>query len=294
MERELWGRVYPMVRSLGRSRRRPRVRFSDAVIVLVHLWAVLHDRPVSWACDLRNWAGRRPRRPRRPRRLPSNATMSRRLRAPSVREFLAAAEARLREGGGEGGAPGGLVKAVDGKPLPVGGHSKDPDARNGRAAGGMAKGYKLHAVWGAGPIPCAWDVRPMSEAEPSVAAELMPAVPGAGYLLGDAAYDSNPLADAAAAAGHQLVAPRKRPGVGLGHRPHSPHRLRSIGLLSGDFGRSLHRLRGEIERRFGRLTNPAGGLGPLPNWVRRLPRVRRWVQAKLLLHGLRLLPEPAS
>ena len=293
MERELWRRVYSMVRSLGRSRRRRQVQFADAVIVLVHLWAVLHDRPVSWACDLRNWAGRRPRR------LPSNATMSRRLRTASVREFLDAAEARLRRAGvrragDDGFAPGGPVKAVDGKPLPVGGQSKDPDARLGHGAGGLAKGYKLHAIWGDGPLPCAWDVRPMNEAEPAGAAELLPAVPGWGDLLGDAAYDSNPLAEAAAAAGHQLVAPRKRPGTGLGHRKHSPHRLRSIELLAGDFGRALHRLRGEIERRFARLTNPAGGLGPLPNWVRRLRRVRQWVQGKLLLHALRLLPEPAG
>lgn len=292
MERELWGRVYRMVRSLGRSRRRRRVRFTDAAIVLVHLWAVLHDRPVSWACDLRNWAGRRPRR------LPSNATMSRRLRTDSVRRFLAAAEARLRRAAEDdvGGdvAPGGLVKVVDGKPLPVGGHSHDPDAAWGRGAGQMSKGYKLYAILGDGPAPCVWDVRPMNASEPTVAAELLPAVPGAGYLLGDAVYDVNPLYDAAAAANHQLVAPRKRPGTGLGHRSHSPHRLRSIELLAGAFGRTLHRLRGEVERRFARLTNPAGGLGPLPNWVRRLDRVRRWVQGKLILHALRLLPQPTS
>ena len=156
----------------------------------------------------------------------------------------------------------------------------------------MAKGYKLHAVWGDGPVPLAWDVRPMNEAEPAVAAELVAALSGAGYLLADAAYDSNRLHEAAGAAGYQLVAPRKRPRGGLGHRPHSPRRLRSIELLAGRFGRSLHRLRDGIERAFARLTNPAGGLGPLPNWVRRLRRVRMWVQGKLILHGLRASPRP--
>ena len=288
MERELWGRVYRMVRSLGRSRRRRRVRFADAVIVLVHLWAVLHDRPTSWACEVRNWTGCRPGR------LPSGATMSRRLRTDSVREFLAAAEARLRRAEGDWPVPGGVVKVADGKPLPVGGHSHDPDAAWGRGAGQMSKGYKLYAILGDGPVPCAWDVRPMNASEPAVAAELMPAVPGAGYLLGDAVYDVNPLYEAAAAAGHQLVAPRKRPGGGLGHRKHSPHRLRSIELLASEFGRGLHRLRGQVERQFGRLTNPAGGLGPLPNWVRRLRRVRQWVQGKLILHALRILPRPTG
>jgi hypothetical protein len=291
MERELWGRVYRVVRSLGRSRRRKRLRFPDAAVVLAHLRAVLHDRTVAWACDPRNWAGLQPRR------LLSPSTMSRRLRTDSVREFLAAAEARLRAAAaapGGGLVPGGLVKLVDGKPLPVGGCSKDPDARRGYGAGQMPKGYKLHAVWGDGPIPLAWDVRPMNESEPAVAAGLMPRLPGGGYVLGDAVFDVNPLYEAAAAANHQLVAPRKRPHGGLGHRRHSPHRMRSIEILAGEFGRSVHRLRDDIERRFGRLTNLAGGLGPLPNWVRRLHRVPRWVQGKLILHALRLLPQPSG
>ena len=282
MERELWRRVYRLIRSLSRGgpagRTDGRKRHSDAAVALTFLWAVLHDRPTGWACDPRNWAGRR-----RPRPLPSASTVSRRLRRPAVGRLLASAEAGLR------GEPG-LAKAVDGKPLPVGGCSKDPDARWGRGAGQMSKGYKLYAVWGGGPLPLAWDVRPMNAAEPAVAAELLPGLPGGGYLLADAVYDVNPLYEAAAAAGHQLVAPRKRPSGGLGHRPHSPHRLRSIALLASDFGRDLHRLRDGIERAFGRLTSPAGGLGPLPAWVRRLRRVRAWVRAKLLLHALRLRP----
>jgi Transposase DDE domain len=288
MERELWRKVYQLVGSLSRSRRRTRVRIADRVIVLVHLWAALHDRGMNWACDVRNW-GRF-----KPRRLPSESTMSRRLRSGSVQALLNAIETQLRSGPQEGFAPGGLVKIVDGKPLPVGGHSHAPDAKNGRGAGGMAKGYKWYVIWGDGPLPCVSAVRPMNESEPVVAAELVKSLPGAGYLLGDAAYDTNPLHDAVAAAGHQLVAPRKRPRAGLGHRRHSPHRLRSIEMLEGDFGRSLHRMRDRIERRFARLTNFAGGLGPLPNWVRRLPRVERWVQAKLILHGLRILPQGAS
>jgi hypothetical protein len=130
----------------------------------------------------------------------------------------------------------------------------------------------------------------MNEAEPAVVAELPPAVSG-GDLLGDAAFDVNPLYEAAAA-GRQLVVPRKRPSGGLGHRPHSPRRLRSIELLSRPFGRGLLRLRDGVERRFGNLTAAAGGLGPLPAWARRLRRVRQWVQGKLILHGLRASPGP--
>ena len=58
MEGELWKEAYRVVREEGK--RQPpggRARYSDAVIVLVLLWAALHDRPVSWACDERHWAG---------------------------------------------------------------------------------------------------------------------------------------------------------------------------------------------------------------------------------------------
>jgi hypothetical protein len=54
----------------------------------------------------------------------------------------------------------------------------------------------------------------------------------AGYLLGDALLDSNPLHEACSACGIQAVAPRKKPGTGLGHGKggHSARRLRSIRL----------------------------------------------------------------
>jgi hypothetical protein len=48
------------------------------------------------------------------------------------------------------------MQIIDGKALAVSGVSKDPDTGYGRGAGGKQKGYKLHAVWGAGPMPIAW------------------------------------------------------------------------------------------------------------------------------------------
>jgi hypothetical protein len=179
----------------------------------------------------------------------------------------------------------GLVAAVDGKPLTVGSHSKDRDCAWGRAGRCYAKGYKLHAVYGSAPVPLAWDIAPLNVGEPEVAARLIPTIEGGGYILGDKAYDSNPLHDVALRTGHQLVAERKRPRDGLGHRRHSPGRLRSMALLQNDFGRTLYHGRDDIERRFGWLTNHAGGLLPLPNWVRREHRVRCWVQAKLIIHA---------
>ena len=45
---------------------------------------------------------------------------------------------------------------VDGKPLPIGGCSKDRQAGYGRSAGGKAKGYKLHALVGSDGSVQAW------------------------------------------------------------------------------------------------------------------------------------------
>jgi Transposase DDE domain len=207
--------------------------------------------------------------------------MSRRLHTTEVQRLLAKMEQRLAELDG-----GGWVMLVDGKPLLVGSHSKDPDAAWGRARRGWAKGYKLHAVYDGGSIPVAWEITPLNEAEPETAARLvLSIIGGGGYILGDKSYDSNPLHDAALAVGCQLVAERKRPNSGLGHRRHSPGRLRSIELLRQEFGQKLYAFRDQIERNFGWLTNHAGGLAPLPNWVRRIHRVRVWVQAKLLIHA---------
>ena len=45
--------------------------------------------------------------------------------------------------------------------------------------------------------------------------------------------------------------------------------------------------RDQVERQFGNLTNWGGGLACLPAWVRTHRRVRRWVQAKLVLAKFR-------
>jgi hypothetical protein len=259
MEGELWQEAYRVVREEGnRQPPRARLKYPDAVIVLVLLWAALHDRPVSWACDGRNWAGCG--RGRRPGSLPSAATVSRRLRTVGALGLLGRALARLGDK-----APPALVRRVDGKPLPVGGFSKDRDAKWGQAVDHKARGYKLFLVWGAGVVPDAWKLGPMSEAEPVAAAkDLVPKLIGGGYLLGDGIYDSNPTHAACDACGFQLVAPRKDPHAGLGHCPHEPGRLRSIALLEtpapGDlpltgsrpcpapFARALYDRRGDIER----------------------------------------------
>lgn len=280
MERKLYLRVYRLVvaacQRLGGSRyARPSI--ADRWIVLVYAWAVIHDRPVSWACRRAHWPA-----DLAPARLPSQPTMSRRLRSPRVHWALALIRDRLR-----GARPPGLVKCLDAKPLPVGHWSKDRSARRGYGAGGPFRGYKLYALWGAGRLPLAWEVRPANVSESTEADRLLVHLRGGGYVDADAAYDCNRLYDLAWEHGHQLIARPKRPDRGGSHREQSAHRLRGQQLLGGPFGRAVYAARIAIEQDFGRLVGCGGGLNGLPPWVRGPGRVGLWVEFKLLLNAIR-------
>jgi len=278
MERERWIRLYALAAELSRGWHYG-CKFNAAVVVGVYLWAVVHDRPVLWACQLKNWPA-----DLCARGLPSQSTMSRRLRSEPVIRLLQLIELRFQANAEVDGA-----KFIDAKPLTVSGVSKDPEVGWGRAAGAFGKGYKLYAIWGRGCFPTAYQVQAMNVSEKLVARKLIPQLRGRGYLLGDAIYDVAALYDLAAAANHQFVAERHRTrGLGRGHRPQSPHRLKGIALLSSDEGRRILRERVAIERSFGNCTSFGGGLGPLPNWVRRLHRVQLWVQAKLFINAIRI------
>jgi len=286
MEGELWAELYPLVCELGKRYRQARTQHSNTTIVLVYGWAVLHDRPVRWACAPANWPLRN-----RPLMLPSASTMSRRMRTLSVLRFLEGLASALRDR-----LPHRWVKTVDAKPLAVGAYSKDRDARWGQAGPTKAKGYKLFAICDGEQAVDRWRIGPMNQDEPRTAIRLLEGLDGGGYLLGDALYDSNPLHAVATARGWQLVAPRKKPQAGLGHRTHEPGRLRSIELLKTTFGRTLYACRTSIERCFGQLGSFAGGLGPLPYWVRRPHRVATWVQMKIIINALRVIgrQQPAA
>ena len=272
MESELWKRIVHAVEAVSKGVPFVRVQFSDRAIVLAFLWAVLHDRPVSWACGPQNWPVAEAWQ-----RRPSPSTLSRRLRRPAVQTLLAHVRQALSPDDGPT-----WCKWIDSRPLPVGGSSEDPDVRAGRAAGFLAKGYKLHTISDGGGRVVAWDVCPMNENDKTAATSLLEALDDEGYVVGDNQYDSNRLFDLAATHGHQLVTPRRQ-GTVFGHQRHSPWRYRSAELLERPFGVALVRQRYDIDRMFGQMGNFGGGLGPLPNWVRRLPRVRRWVHGKLII-----------
>jgi hypothetical protein len=281
MERELWPPLYHAVREVAKSFHQKYVSFQPWVLVALLLWAALHDRPLAWACRAQNWSTTK----LRPWRLPHRTTVGRRIDGLAVGAFLRELERYLRDRGERAL----LLSVLDGKPLPVSGVSKDPDAAWGRVAGGRAQGYKLHALWSNRALPEAWEVTPLNASEQEVARRLVRQAPGAGYLLGDGNYDGSPLFDDAAAAGYQLIVPMPDPNTGQGHHYQSPYRLRCFDLVRDDFGGDLLPQRARIERTFGNAVSFGGGLAALPAWVRGQERVRTWVWAKLLINASRIL-----
>lgn len=275
MESQLFNQLVGLVQQVaGHWPKRWHVQYSDAWIVLVFFWSVLQDRPRCWACDARHW----PSTLLAGRALPSASRLSQRLRQVSFEALMVRARDLL---------PDRLIKCIDAKPLVVGGYSKDPDARRGRAIKGFSKGYKLFAVYEGAAVDCL-QIGPMSRGEATVARQLVVQAGrehGESYLFGDSLYDSNELYRLAAGEGMQLVSRRQKPGYGLGHQAQAPTRLRSVDLLEGCgvWGRQLYVCRDSIEQRFGQAGNLSCGLGPLPNWVRRPHRVAMWVAAKLTI-----------
>ena len=160
-----------------------------------------------------------------------------------------------------------LVALMDGKPLPFGGASKGPPGR--LRQGDRLQGQGLQAA------PAR---RNRHQTQ--------------GYVVADANYYESKLHDVCLGKGEsQLVTPCRMPKAeGLGHRHQSPGRLRSLEMVrskTSGFGKGLLKQRQDIERFFGQLTSFGCGLQQLPSWVRTHRRVRRWVQAKPILNGLR-------
>lgn len=272
MEGELWMQLYRVMMQLTSGRRAKRQQYCDQVVLLVYLWAVLHDRPVSWACNESNWFGIYPWSD-----LPSSATMSRRLRSESMKPLSQELEECYRGRFGQS-----LCKWIDAMPLPIGNSSGDRQAGYGRAANGKAKGYKFYAIYD----PCGavdvWRVCPMNVSESKMAWRLVRDVAFEGYLVGDGAYDTAQLYQRAGGKGIQVIAP-KRKGKHLGNRRQSPYRLRGIELQRCAFGQELMKDRAGIDRFFGTWNCWSAGIKHLPAWVRGLENVRRWVHMKLIV-----------
>lgn len=277
MGSHVWRTVYQTIRTVDREIPRVGRRpiYSDVLIVGMYLWSVMHDRPLCWACDRENYASCF-----RPRRLPSISQFCRRIQIGRCDLILQRVHERLAhlDWASE-------LSFVDGRALTVGPHTKDQDARAGRGAGGFARGYKLHA-WSTqdGRIPV-WSVMPLNVNEKPVAAEMWRYRTTDGLVLADGEYDARHLYDQVDAEGGQLLTPVSR-NAGKGHIPQSAARNRAAWAWKGIAG-YVYQTRGTAERTFAHLSAYGGGLAPLQAWVRTLPRVRRWVGAKLIIYHAR-------
>ena len=274
MERELFALLLTVLDQLDGVRSRPRkCQYTNRDILVVLIWAALHDRPIDWACKRKNWPAHD-----RTRALLSGSTMSRRLRTESVCNLLVrwlrAANLQCDDG----------PLILDAKALAIAWHSADPDAGVGRGVGQLSKGYKLHAIVDRDGNFRAFVVLPLNISEQAAAEQLIDQLSqeDGRVLLADGNYDSNRLYDYAAGKGIQLLAARRyKNAKGLGHCRHSPHRLEALRQMEADA--DLLAERRLIEGCFGTLGNIIGGLCSLPNSVRHEDRVERWVMAKLII-----------
>lgn len=281
MQSRRWNELYRLVGETAGELPRGSRRFADRVIVLVLLWAAFNHRPISWAT-------RRPHWPVWMQRLlpvvPSNTTMSRRLRRQSVQTFLAALLVHV-----QGDVQRTLVQLIDGTALEVRKHTTDPHAKIGWSSGGRGCGYKLHVKAGTDGSVYAWVIAPMHRSEKIIARRLLREDHQAAYLVADGNYDSTTLHRLACKHGSQLVAPLRTSRKRRAKRMH-PGRQRAKEMLEGPspIGRDLLIVRSAIERFFAHADGHSEGLGELPAWVRTHRRVHRWVHAKLIINAVRL------
>ncbi len=281
MSSQLWKTVYRAIRMVNRSipREGRRPTHPDTLIVAMYLWSVGHDRPLCWAADRANYSS-----VFRPRGLPSRSQFCRRIKTERCQAILRGVHQRLADVD-QGDAT--WMAFMDGRGFRVHDHSTDPDAKTGYAGGGFARGYRLHALAHENGRFMGIRVTPMNVSEKVVARELIDEHRPTGLLLADQGYESGPLYDHAQERGVTLMTPLSK-NAGGGHRRQSKARLFAKQLWDSG-GEALYKRRDAIERFFGQLSAFGGGLAPLPAWVRRLERVKRWITAKVIIYHARLL-----
>ena len=293
MDQEIWCSVLTAIKRAA-NRVEPTVRcplFGDWLIVAMYFWTCWHNRPQCWACDRSHYG-----RLFRPRKLPSISQFNRRVRTESVQMILQRIHKDL--------AKIGLampVSFIDGKPLLVSPVSKDPDARRGHVTGGFGKGYKPHAFVTEDLRIPVWSVTALNVHETHVAERkakppqaMCPSLPpqlADAIVLGDGNYDAADLHKRSELTGSRLVVPLR----GMAEHPVT---LRQMGPARREhlqvsrehpaIVKYLLKWRIQIERVFSTLSCHGGGLGPLPSWVRRRERTRRWVGCKITLYHARL------
>lgn len=285
MDRSQWSLLIRLirraVREVGPSK---RVAFSDELILKMYFWSVMHDRPLCWASDPAHyqcgWF--------RPRTLPSNSQFCRRVQTPRFQQFLGHIHhAQTHQ------AAVTSINYADGKPLAVGNFSRDPDATAGYGVGRVERGYKLHALVTHDRIIARWSLMPLHVHELHAAHKLIDAgpIPKDAVVLADGNYDAHRLHKHLGRRGGWLwTKPRGMAEHPVTRRQMGAKRraLLEVWRQTPAWAARFYHQRLNVEGTFSNLTSRGGGLGPLPGFVRRLTRVRRWVGAKIVLYHLHL------
>lgn len=120
--------------------------------------------------------------------------------------------------------------------------------------------------------------------EQKAADVLLERLSGSALVIGDGEYDVSRLHDLAASHDSGLLTPPPPEAKSTGHHYQSRHRKHGLALARSSIGVVLLMSRIGIEQSFGNLTSFGDGLGPLPTWVRRPPRVVVWVATQLLIN----------
>ena len=292
MDGRLWDKLYREVRRLGKkqipSRRvgHPRTYGTDEVL-LVWLFAAMEDWPISrtqrnlregaagwWLRRHWHWAGR----------VPSVPTLTRRARSPDFRWMLRGLLRKVRAW--QARRPTRIV-VMDATLLLTGPYSRDPESRWTCHGGKWFRGYALHAICDEHGILWAWHVTSANVQEMKAGRRLIRqlSLTGRGvvlWIVSDMGYDSEPLHQLAR---RRLQAPllaplNSRGGRKPGWRDRQPGRAAADRLLGQRKGQQIMRRRCVIEQ-WNSWFKGTSGVSMLPYHVRRLGRVRRWIDLKL-------------
>lgn len=292
MDGRLWTRLYREIRrackGLTYTQRtgRPRTYDTDEILAI---WAfsAMMNWPISVAqrrlqSGAAGWWLRR--HWKWPVRVPSVATLTRRARSPDFRRLLREVLRRLRRQVSQNPLPRVIMDSTF---LLTGPYSRDPESRWTCHGGKWFRGYALHAICDRTGALWAWYVTSANVQEMKVARRLIRQAAAAGprkirWVIADKGYDSEPL--------HQmvrrrlsarLVAPLNYRGAKSGRwRERQPGRNACERLLATSQGAELLRERSTIER-WNSWFKGNSNVSMLPYHVRRLSRVRRWIDLKL-------------
>jgi hypothetical protein len=168
----------------------------------------------------------------------------------------------------------------------------DPEAKTGHGNGRFSRGYKRHALTESTGKVRGFHLTAMNGGEPRVARRhLAPHVPAGAEVLADGSDDAAPLYTAIDPQGATLLTPQKKiRRTERAWRTTCPPRRQAMEDWRDRPRQTQQRYdrRGRVELTFSALTIFAGGLAPLPAWVRRLDRDRLWGTAKITLYHARL------